>query len=81
MENALIPLLTAEVQSEAVQLCNARDLHAALQVGRVFAAWISGRIEEYGFSEGIDFLVIDFPKSENQKKAQRIKLWNLIDGA
>lgn len=70
MENALIPLLTAEVQSEAVQLCNARDLHASLQVGRDFSNWIKGRIDEYGFDEGIDFLVIDSPNPANQKKGR-----------
>lgn len=67
MENALIPLLTAEVATETVQLCNARDLHAALQVGRVFAAWIPDRIEQYGFIEGEDF----FPVSEKTPKGSK----------
>lgn len=70
MENALIPLLTAEVEAEAVPMCNARDLHAALQVGRDFSTWITGRIDEYLFTEGVDFLVIDSPKLGNQKKGR-----------
>lgn len=45
---------------------NARDLHAFLQVGKVFAAWITERIEQFGFVEGTDFQVI----SEIGKKPQ-----------
>lgn len=70
MEHALIPLLSAEIQAETVPLCNARDLHAALQVGRDFSNWIKGRIDEYGFIEGVDFLVIDSPNPANQKKGR-----------
>lgn len=70
MENALIPLLTAEIAAEAVPMCNARDLHAALQVGRVFGTWITDRIKQYGFVENEDFWVIDFPDSGNQKKGR-----------
>lgn len=70
MENALIPVFTGELIEQTTQYCNARDLHASLQVGRVFAAWITGRIKEYGFVEGEDFQVFDFPDSENQKKGR-----------
>jgi len=35
--------------------CNARDLHARLEVGRNFSNWIKGRISEYGFVEGEDY--------------------------
>lgn len=70
MEHALIPLLSAEIQAETVPLCNARDLHAALQVGRDFSTWLAGRIEEYEFSEGSDFWVFDSPKLGNQKKGR-----------
>ena len=36
---------------------NARDLHAFLQVGKVFAAWIQERIGKYEFVENEDFSV------------------------
>ena len=65
-EIALIPLLTAEVAADSVPACNARDLHAALRVGRDFSNWIKGRIEEYGFVANVDFLVIDSPNPANQ---------------
>ena len=55
MENALIPVFTGELIEQTTQYCNARDLHASLQVGRDFSTWITGRIEEYGFVQGEDY--------------------------
>jgi anti-repressor protein len=37
------------------QTVSARELHAALEVGRDFSTWIKERIEKYGFVEGSDF--------------------------
>lgn len=45
---------------------NARDLHAALLVGRDFPTWITGRIAEYGFVEGRDYATVDSPDRGNQ---------------
>lgn len=52
---ALIPVFTGELIEQTTQYCNARDLHASLQVGRDFSTWINDRIEQYGFIEGEDF--------------------------
>lgn len=49
-----------------VQTTDARELHACLQVGRVFGAWIAGRIKEYGFTENVDYVVF----SETGKNPQ-----------
>lgn len=38
---------------------NARDLHGALDVRRDFSNWIKGRIEQYGFVEGEDFVIAE----------------------
>jgi phage anti-repressor protein len=40
------------------QTVDARVLHAFLGVGRDFSNWIKGRIEEYEFIEGEDYLLI-----------------------
>lgn len=53
--NALVPVFKGVLNGEEQLLCNARELHEHLQVGRVFANWIKGRIEEYGFVENQDF--------------------------
>jgi phage anti-repressor protein len=64
---ALVPVFTSTIQNQPAQLCNARDLHAFLDVGRDFATWIKDRIAEYGFSENDDYFLIDSPKRGNQK--------------
>ncbi len=65
---SLVPVFTGELIEQTTQYCNARDLHASLQVGRDFSNWIKGRIEEYSFVEGVDFVVFDSPNLANQKK-------------
>ena len=53
--NNLVPVFTGTLQDQSTQLCNARDLHAFLAVGRDFTSWIKERIAEYGFTDGEDF--------------------------
>ena len=66
-ESELIALLAGP---DGAYQCDARELHARLQVGRDFSSWIKGRVDEYGFIEGVDFLVIDSPNPANQKKGR-----------
>lgn len=47
-----VPLGGSETQT-----VNARELHAFLGVGRIFAAWLPDRIDQYGFTENVDFVV------------------------
>lgn len=53
----LIPTLSGTLSARTQPLCNARDLHGFLKVGRDFTTWIKGRIEQYGFVEGQDYLL------------------------
>ncbi|MGR7993820.1 antA/AntB antirepressor family protein [Xanthobacter sp. ZOL 2024] len=46
-----------ELGGRQVRAVDARELHAFLQVGKVFAAWITERIAQYGFEQGRDFEV------------------------
>jgi phage anti-repressor protein len=63
--NQLVPVFTGEVRGVEQLLCNARELHKFLNVGRVFATWIKGRIDEYGFTENVDyFLLPNFGKQK-----------------
>lgn len=55
VEAQLIPVFAGNIEGKPVQLCNARDLHAFLEVGRDFSNWIKERIAEYGFIEGEDY--------------------------
>lgn len=52
-----IQIHNGNINGEQIQTVNARDLHTFLEVGKVFAAWIKDRIEQYGFTEGLDYVV------------------------
>ncbi|HHZ5813801.1 TPA: antA/AntB antirepressor family protein, partial [Escherichia coli] len=45
----LIPVFNGTISNETALLCDARDLHTFLAVGKRFATWITERISEYQF--------------------------------
>ena len=45
--NELIQVVDRRIGDGAIQTVNARDLHAFLEVGKMFAHWIKDRIEKY----------------------------------
>ncbi|MBU2721114.1 phage antirepressor Ant, partial [Acidithiobacillus ferridurans] len=54
----LIPIIErGSIRGRAQSLCNARDLHAFLQVRWDFTTWIKRRIAKYGFVESEDYEV------------------------
>lgn len=69
MSGDLIPVTYQAVGGNSVQTVNARQLHQFLEVGKVFAAWIMERIEQYGFSEHLDFEV--FSETGNNPQGGR----------
>ena len=56
--NELIALNQSAINGELQQTVNARELHAFLQSKQEFTNWIKNRIDEYGFVECSDFLII-----------------------
>ncbi|MFS1583842.1 MAG: antA/AntB antirepressor family protein, partial [Candidatus Arsenophonus phytopathogenicus] len=54
----LINIETKNVNGGLIQTVNARDLHAFLESKQKFADWIKDRIQQYGFIESQDFIVI-----------------------
>jgi len=54
---AIVTTTLARINGYHTQTCNARELHAFLEVGRDFSNWIRSRVEKYGFIEGEDYLV------------------------
>ena len=70
----LIPVFNGSIQNQPVQLCNARDLHSFLEVGKVFGAWIQDRINEYGFIQDEDYLVITERTNGRPRKEYLITL-------
>lgn len=65
---ALVPVFSGTINSQSVQLCDARTLHTFMIVLRDFSNWIKGRIRKFGFVEGIDFITVklDSPDLANQ---------------
>lgn len=67
----LIQLAERQVNGEVVQTVNARDLHAFLEVGKVFAAWIQERIKQYDFLENQDFVCFPILESKGRGGSNR----------
>jgi phage anti-repressor protein len=68
----LIPVVPGTLGGQKTQLVDARLLHAFLEVGRDFSNWIKGRIEEYGFEQGQDYVTVarsPIPASGNRGAA------------
>ncbi len=59
----LITIYNTEMGGTGIKSVNARDLHIFLEVGKVFGAWMAGRIKKYNFVENEDYVC--FPKRES----------------
>lgn len=57
MNSQLIPVFNGTISDESAPLCNARDLHEFLGIGRDFSTWINERFSEYGFTENLDYIL------------------------
>ena len=55
--NELFNLKQVEIAGHQIRAVDARELHAFLEVGRVFASWITDRIEQGCFVEGKDYVL------------------------
>lgn len=71
----LIKIGSDTIDGEQVQTVDAKKLHKFLKVGRVFSSWIKGRITEFGFIEGQDFVTAENLSTPNpvrsNSRAQR----------
>lgn len=56
--NELIRIEPSHIGGEVIQTCNARDLHAFLEVKARFNDWIRNRVEDFGFQENQDFITL-----------------------
>ena len=55
--NELIRINRKDINGNAVNTVNARELHAFLEVGKDFSTWLKDRIEQYNFIEHQDFSI------------------------
>ena len=70
----LIPVFNGLIQNQPVQLCNARELHTFLDIGKDYSTWIKDRINEYGFIQNEDYLVITERTNGRPRKEYHITL-------
>lgn len=54
-----------------VQTVNGRELHRTLKVGRDYSNWVKGRITEYDFTEGVDFVRIEVLANSGENPSGR----------
>ncbi len=60
----------ATKQNGFVTAINARIVHEWLRVGRDFSNWIKGRIEKYGFTNHVDYCIVETLSSPNLATAK-----------
>jgi anti-repressor protein len=52
----LVKISKSEINGATIDSVDARELHAFLESKQRFADWIKGRINQYGFTQGVDFV-------------------------
>lgn len=73
---ARIPVTLSNIGGKEIQSVRGRKLHSFLAVGRDFTTWIKARITQYGFVEGVDYVIVEdltSPKRGSSKSRQRIE--------
>mgnify|MGYP001107529897 FL=1 len=74
--NELVPVNPGNIGGVTVSLVSAKKLHAFLGVGRDFTNWIKGRISQYGFTTGVDYIIVESlstPKRASAKSRQQME--------
>jgi len=74
--SAIVPVISGHINGREVNLVSARSLHKALGVGRDFTNWIKGRIDQYGFISGTDYIRVEnlsTPKRASTKTRQQVE--------
>ncbi|CNI14622.1 AntA/AntB antirepressor domain-containing protein [Yersinia frederiksenii] len=71
-----IPVSISNIGSKDIQSVSGRKLHVFLKVGRDFTTWIKARIKQYGFKEGVDYVMVEdlsTPVSGSAKSRQQVE--------
>lgn len=67
-QGQFVTVFNGEINQTTEMLCNARELHKFLGVGRDFNTWIKERIKEYGFVKNQDFVLVAQNRGQNTKR-------------
>ena len=55
---AIVPVISGQIGGCETNIASAKALHKALGVGRDFTTWIKGRVSQYGFAAGVDYITV-----------------------
>ena len=76
--NNLIPIDRTEFFDRLGENIDARDLHSFMQVKKKFSDWIKYRIEQHGFEELVDYIVLpNFGK--NPQGGRPVDMYRITD--
>jgi phage anti-repressor protein len=67
--------------SYLTQAVSARELHQCMEINRDFSTWISGRIEQFIFVQGEDFIIDSFPQNGGKGGRPLVEYFITIDMA
>ncbi|MBA0171236.1 antA/AntB antirepressor family protein [Pectobacterium versatile] len=73
---AIVPVISGQIGGRETHIVSAKALHKALGVRRDYSTWLSERIKDYGFDQGVDYVVFDSPVLGNQRTEN-----NQLDGS
>jgi phage anti-repressor protein len=79
--SGLININQRKFGEQPIETVSARELHRFLEVGKDFSTWIKERIQQYGFVEGVDYVVAQTLSSPNpvssKSRRQRVIEYHL----
>jgi len=67
--------------SDLIQAVNARELHQYMEISRDFSTWINGRIDQFNFTQGEDFMVDSIPQNGGKGGRPSVEYFITIDMA
>ncbi|MGX2956391.1 antA/AntB antirepressor family protein [Ursidibacter arcticus] len=70
----LIPVFNGSIQNTQIQLCNARELHTFVESKQQYSHWIKDRINDYGFIQDEDYIIVTERTSGRPRKEYHITL-------
>lgn len=79
--NDLIKIQPQAIGGQTIETVNARELHSFLESRQDFSDWIKNRIQQYGFAEGVDYLIHKFMEQLPSGAKQKIDYHVSIDMA
>ncbi|STD30367.1 Phage anti-repressor protein [Edwardsiella tarda] len=63
----IVPVVSGRIGERETSVVSAKALHKALGVGRDYSTWLSNRIKDYCFEQGVDYEIFDSPVWGNQR--------------